>query len=289
MTTDLSFSDHLARANGRFTPAEQRVIDHLLGDRESAIMASASKIGAASGTSDATVIRTARHLGFSGLDGLRRALALDLRRDLSLAERLDNSLDEVATTSGAALGQMIKVLRGSLEKLETKRVAQAFEEALPIFCKPGRKLIFGIGPSGFIAGYFAEQLCRLGVEALALRNTGLQFADDLQKLRTGDTIVALAYGRAYPEITAIFDRAVALNLPSILITAPTPIIPDRRASVTLPVARGQSDGFSHHAATLALIEALIIGYAGQNRDSVRRSLEALNTARQGLAGDTSNL
>jgi DNA-binding MurR/RpiR family transcriptional regulator len=289
MTQPVSFADYLARANGRFTPAERKVIDYLQNHRENAIIASAARIGRAAGTSDATVIRAARQLGFSGLDALRRALAVDLRRDLTLAERLDNSLDRVATTSGAALGQMIETVRDSTERLETGAFADAFDAALPIICRPGRKLIFGIGPSGFMAGYFVEQLGRLGADALALRNTGLQFADDLQKIRKGDAIVALAYDRPYPEITALFDRADGLALPSILITSPSPVIPDHRADVTLRVARGQSDGFSLHAATLVVIEALIIGYADGNRQSVRRNLEALNNTRQGLAGQAMHL
>jgi DNA-binding MurR/RpiR family transcriptional regulator len=289
MTQPVSFADRLARANGRFTPAERKVINFLQEHRESAIIASAAKIGRSAGTSDATVIRTARQLGFSGLDALRRALAVDLRRDLTLAERLDNSLDGVEPTTDTALGQVIRIVRDSLGRLEAGSFAGAFDAALPIICRPGRKLIFGIGPSGFLAGYFVEQLGRLGADALALRNTGLQFADDLQKLRKGDAIVALAYDRPYPEITALFDRAVGLALPSILITSPSPVIPDHRADVTLRVARGQSDGFSLHAATLTLIEALIIGYAGQNRASVRRNLEALNNTRRGLAGEALHL
>ncbi|MFV2034224.1 MAG: MurR/RpiR family transcriptional regulator [Halocynthiibacter sp.] len=281
----LSFADHLARAKDPFTPTERRVIDYLLNNREAAIVASAAELARAVGTSDATIIRTARRLGFSGLDALRRGLAHDLRRDLTLAERLDNSLDRVGASPAAALGQTIGVLRQSLDRLETAASAAEFNADLQIICGPGRKLVFGIGPSGFVAGYFAEQLNRLGCEALALRDTGLQFADEILKMRKGDNVIALAYDRPYPEITALFDRAVDLSVPRILITAPSVAIPDYRADVTLRVARGQSDGFSLHAATLAVIEALIVGYAGLNRESVHRNLENLNEVRQRLAGD----
>jgi DNA-binding MurR/RpiR family transcriptional regulator len=289
MTTSLSFSDHLARATCRFTPTEQRVIDYLRDNRGTAIIASAAELGRAVGTSDATVIRTARRLGFSGLDPLRRALIGDMQRDLTLADRLDNSLDRVGSSSAAALNQTVQVLRASLDGLESPASAVEFEAALQIICAPGRKLIFGIGPSGFLAGYFASQLNRLGMDALALRDTGLQFADDLLRLHAGDSIIALAYDRPYPEITALFDRAVDLKLPRILVTSPSSTIPDYRADVTVHVARGQSDGFSLHAATLALLEALIVGYAGQNRNRVHRQLERLNAARQRLAGEALGL
>lgn len=45
------------------------------------------------------------------------------------------------------------------------------------------------------------------------------------------------------------------------------------------VARGSRDGIGLHAATLAAIEGLLVGYAGRKRDAVRASLDALNEAR----------
>jgi hypothetical protein len=50
-------------------------------------------------TSDATVVRTAKALGFSGLDELRRALADEIRTALSPADRLTRTLGEVGTRS----------------------------------------------------------------------------------------------------------------------------------------------------------------------------------------------
>ena len=144
--------------------------------------------------------------------------------------------------------------------------------------------MFGIGPSGHIAGYFAAQLARLGCDARALRNTGLQFADDLIGLGSGDAVVALAYDRPYPEVTALFDQAGTIGLPVILITSPGPVIPDYRADLVLRVARGQADGFGFHAGTLALLEAMVVAYAGEQPETARASLRQLNDLRAHLSG-----
>jgi DNA-binding MurR/RpiR family transcriptional regulator len=289
MIAPISFTEQLTRINTSFTPTEQRVVDYLQSNRETAIIASAAELARRADTSDATVIRTTRRLGFANLDALRRALMLDLQRDLTLAERLDNSLGRVGTTPAAVLEQTIHVLRESLNRLESIAPSQDFETVVQILCAPGRKIIFGIGPSGYLAGYFAAQLNRMGADAQALHDTGLQFADDILRIHKGDSIIALAYDRPYPEITALFDCAVDQSLRRVLITSPSPIIPDRRADITLYVDRGQSDGFSLHAATLVLIEALIVAYAGENRDAVHRNLERLNRSRQQLAGDALDL
>ncbi len=283
-----SFSDRLNSTLGGLTPGERRVADYLLENREAAIIASAADLAQSIGTSDATIIRTARRLGFSGLDDLRRALASDLRRDLSLSDRLENSLDRVAGAPGSALSQTLAVVRRTLDAVE-EAIAGQFDPALEILCSARRLRIFGIGPSGHIAGYFAQQLGRLGMDAMALRQTGLQFADDLLNLQKGDAVIALAYDRPYPEVTALFDRAIALGLPVVLITSPGPLRPDHRADITLTVPRGQSDGFGIHAGTVALIEALLVGYAGLESAKVRQNLDTLNALRQSLSGDRMNL
>jgi len=284
MDTNASFSDRLAHATPPLSPAEQRVAEYVASHRERAIMASAVELAEATATSDATVIRTARRLGFSSLNALRRALANDLQRDLTLAERLENSLERVGELGDSALTGTLAVLREALDQLESGAVAADFAAALDILCATKRVLVFGIGPSGFMAGYFAGQIHRLGGEAMALQNTGLRFADDVLNLRVGDCVIALAYDHPYPEITALFDRATELALPTILITSPSRSLPEHRAHLTLPVPRGQSDGFSLHAATMALLESLIVGYAGRNRQQGRDSLERLNRARQSLTG-----
>jgi len=279
--TKPSFSARLARYGGTLTVGERRVIDYLVDHRETAMIASAADLARAAGTSDATIIRATRRLGFAGLEALRQALADDLRRDLSLSDRLEFSLGQIRTAPGGALGDTVAILQMAMDSLAALPAGD-FDAVLELLCDAPRIRLFGIGPSGYIAGYFAAQLSRMGAQALALRQTGLLFADDLQQLGPNDAVVALAYNRPYPEVTALFDQISDLALPSVLITSPGPILPDHRAAITLRVARGPRDGISMHAATLALIEALLVGYAGIRSADVQNSLKNLNSARTKL-------
>ena len=64
----------------------------------------------------------------------------------------------------------------------------------------------------------------MGNFAEALSNTGLLFADDLRRLRGGDLVIILAYGRIYAELAALLDEIARLRLQSFLITGiPSPI------------------------------------------------------------------
>src|SRR6266851_516748 len=116
-------------------------------------------------------------------------------------------------------------------------------------------------PSSAMAEYFVIQLARFGLDAVSLTRTGLLFADDLQKLREGDLVVILAYGRLYRELMVMLDTARRRGVGSILLTDTLVSVLRRKVDLVLPVARGRADMLSMHTATLGLIEALLVGVA----------------------------
>ncbi|AKO99397.1 Transcriptional regulator (plasmid) [Marinovum algicola DG 898] len=276
-----TFSDRISTLDTAASPVESRLIDWLARNREIALHASAAEIATAAGTSDATVIRTARKLGYAGLADLRHALAEDLRRDLTLADRMANELAQPGSVPG--LESSARALRASLDAIEALEGA-VVSDIVTSIAAARRIHVFGIGPSGFIAGYFVAQLGRLGFDARALSRTGLQFADDLVGIATGDAVIALAYDRPYPEVRALFDRATRLTLRSLLITSNGLRIPDTRASILVRVPRGRTGGFSLHAGTLALLEGLLVALSAAEPDRTKAALEELNAARAVISG-----
>src|SRR6266851_275835 len=144
-------------------------------------------------------------------------------------------------------------------------------------------------PSSAMAEYFVIQLARFGLEAASLTRTGLLFADDLQRLREGDLVIILAYGRVYRELAALLDKARKCGAGTILLTDTLAAALRRKVDQVLPVARGRADMLSMHTATLGLIEALLVGIATQRPRETLSSLKSLNDAREKLAGELMSL
>lgn len=281
----MSDQDFSARVTGLLPKAskvERKVLDYLTGNRETALHASGAQIAMAVGTSDATVIRTARKLGYDGLDDLRKGLAQDLRRDLSLNERMAN--DVARARDGSPLSVAATGLRASLDAIEGVDEA-TIAKIVSAICAARRVHVFGIGPSGFIAGYLAAQLVRLGYDARAISKTGLQLADDLVGIGPRDVIIALAYDRPYAEVRAVFDRVATAKIFSLLVTSTGASAPDDRAAVTLRIPRGRAEGFGLHAGTLALLEGLMIAISAADPKRAATALGTLNEARAKIAGD----
>lgn len=288
-TTAPNFEDRVADRLAQMSPAEQRVVRFFQANREEVLIASAAALAAKAATSDATVVRATKALGFSGLEELRRTLASELRSSSSPAERLTRTLAKVGDNLAAAFDMTLDIHVRSLESLRRSVTSELFEQAVDGIAGARRVMAFGLGPSGSIAAYLVTQLGRFGLDSATLTNTGLLFADDLIKLREGDLVIMLAYGRVYPELAALLDDIERLGLRSFLVTDTLAATLRRRVDLVLPVARGQADMLSMHTATLGFVEALLVGVAAKRPDETLTSLNALNKARGKLAGKSMKL
>jgi DNA-binding MurR/RpiR family transcriptional regulator len=287
--TFANFEDRVAFHLDRMSPAEQRVARVLLEAREDVLVASAASLALKAETSDATVVRTVRTLGFSGMDELRRLLAAELKQSLTIAKRLTETLREVGDDIHAAFNVTLDIHRDAIEGLRREITSDIFRSAVELISSATRVAIFGIGPSSSIAGYFAKQLGRFGLEATCLTHTGLLFADDLRQLRSGDVLVVMAYTHVYRELAVLLGEANRLGVKKMLLTDSLGAKLRNQVDLVLPVARGRVDMLSMHTATLGLIEALLVGVAAKNPKATIQNLESLNALREQIVGESVDL
>jgi len=284
-----TFADRAAAAAQQLSVSEQAVIRFFQENREEVLVASAAALAEKIGTSDATIIRATQVLGYSGLDDLRRHLADELRMSLSPAARLTRTLGAVKSDVTSSLGLMVDVHIQSLEKLRRDISPALFERVIELLARADRVVVFGIGPSSALANYFAIQLGRFGIANRSLTHTGLSFADELHLLRKGDLVVALAYGRVYPEIETLLAESGRVGASTVLLTDTLESALRDQVDLVLPVARGNTDWFSTHTGTLGLTEAILVGLAAKRPAQTVASLKKLNDLRSEVAGEMMNL
>ena len=283
MTRPSTFNDRLSAAFDTLSPAERTVAQFFQENREEVLIASATSMAAQAGSSDATVVRTAKALGFSGLEDMRRTLARDIRDGISPASRMARTIHAVGDDLGSALQVTLDINQNSLEELRRDISPVLFENVVGEVINARRIAIFGIGPSSAMAEYLSIGLGRLGLDTISLTQTGLLLADKIQHFRQGDLLVIFAYGRVYRELTVLLDQADQHTMPSIMISDTLGPKLHHRVNHVLPVARGRMNMLSMHTATLALIEALMVGVAMKRSKESMASLETLNEIRTALS------
>jgi len=289
MTRPASFSARLDANLERISPAERRVAAFFNDNREEVLITSASALADRTGTSDATVVRTAKALGFAGMEELRRSLARELRDNLTPAGRLSRTLGEVGDSLEAAFEVTLDTHQASLDALRRDVTPAQFRRAVEAIAGAGRVVLFGLGPSSAMADYFAVQLGRFGIDTLSLTHSGLLLADSLRRLKAGALLVLFAYGRVYRELAVLLDEAERCAAATILVSDTLGARLRKRVGLVLPVARGRADMLSLHTATLALIETLLVGLATERPADTLTSLNDLNRIRSALAGKAMDL
>lgn len=258
--------------------AEARVARFMVEHPHSVGHLSATRLAEEAGTSDATVIRTVRKLGYDGLAALRESLAAEL----SMSGRLGASL---AVETGPSDGPLrlvrerIETVAALPERIDHESLAQAAE----LLAAATRICAVGFGPASHLAGYVAHQLQRVGTESTAMGGTGRGFADELARLRPGDAVVLLAYDGVAAELDALLDHAGDLGIPVVQLSEDL-LTADRRSTVVLAAGRGNPLLSPSHAATVIVLEALVLAVAAFHAERADQASSLLGDLRRRLDG-----
>jgi DNA-binding MurR/RpiR family transcriptional regulator len=272
-TTDLSLQDRIAGRLALLTAAERKVAEYLRNHGPDAIFATAGQIAAAAGTSDATVVRTARSLGYSGLLELRHSLT----RQVVLATKpappgtKDSLLSHVFAEAAQRLADTLRLTTEA-----------TFDTAVDALAGAREVLAFGIGPSETVADYLALRLRRIGRRARSTGATGFRLADDLLELARDDVVVLYSPSRLLAEIDVVLDHAATVGARAVLVSDSLgPVFADR-VHVTLAAAHTPTGATGEGLPSQVLTDALVLGVRAKDEERATEQAELLTELRSEL-------
>ncbi|WP_312800541.1 MurR/RpiR family transcriptional regulator [Corynebacterium variabile] len=243
--------DRIAAHRSELTPAEIRVAEFMADNPHSVGYLSALKLAEASRTSDATVVRTVRKLGFDGLDDLREQFAVELSR----------------------AGRMESTIRSLVYEPESEVTRYIAARCV---------VLVGSGPARSIADYAAHRFRRVGVWSVAAGSSGRSFADELAAFAAGDIVVLMSYDRATVEVSVLYGRAAALDIPVVQLSEGVHTV-DPQCAVVLGVGRGNPGYSPSYAPTVVVLEALVLAVAASDPDRSAAAGAVLDELRDQLS------
>lgn len=274
--------ERLAARFSNLSPAEQRVALFFAERRDEVAFKSAAELAHAIGISDATVVRTARALGYTGLPELKQEVADEIRARLTPAARLGRSLEWIGDDPRAALDHMLALQIEFLEEARRSVRPDEFERAITLIGSAERILACGIGPLDPLAQYLVLRLTRFGRQAATVTSTGFRLADELITMRKGDVLVVLIYGHFVRETEVTLAHAKQVGIPVVLITDTLAMAVRPAAALTAHCSRAGM--LKTVAVALVLIEALLLGVAALDRPRALAAMQQVNDLRAPLIG-----
>jgi DNA-binding MurR/RpiR family transcriptional regulator len=274
-----TLDERIAAARPSLSPAEERVAAFFAQHREEAMFLSAVEVAARLETSDATVIRAAQSLGYTGLQALKSELRDALRTRATPTLRLGRSLEDLGVEPSNVLDHVLATEIQLLQDARETLRARDFSRALDLLAQAQRVVIQGLGPNAPLGEYFATRLRRMRRPAIAVGARGQALADALLDMRKGDVVIVLAYDRSNPESELTLERARQLHLPSILVTDTLGLALAGKFTVALSARRAGGGMFHLSAMTVVVLDALLFGLAGRDRAGALAAAEELQELR----------
>jgi DNA-binding MurR/RpiR family transcriptional regulator len=262
-TTTGTLAERVAARHEALSRAEHAVARYMAENPQEVAFASAEELGQLTGTSDATVIRTAKALGYPGLPTLKRSLQASLREHLTPAGRgtLNGTGADREQLFDAVISEQIQLLeaaRRSVRQVE-------FAKAVAIIQNAGYVLTCAVGVPGRLAEYFATRMLRQGRHAHAIADSGFPLADGLVPLAAGDAVVLVCHEPVKPEDQVVIEHARRVGARTILITDTLGGALTDQVDAVLSAEVGMH-ALSGITVTVTILEALALALAGEERE-----------------------
>lgn len=269
------------------TPAEARIGRVLLSDTKGASALTVNELADRASTSTASVVRTARRLGFDGYPQLRLALA---------AQGGANHDNAVPVGADIADGDGIGVVLTKLAAFEAEQLRDtaalvdlvALAKVIDLIRGARRIDVYGIGASGLVAEDLTAKLNRVGLFARACteHDTAMVSAS---LLGPDDVAIGVSHAGENPGTVAPLQSARSTGAGTVAITAAARSRLAGQAQHVL-VTAGREFGFRSAAMAsrtgqLLIVDAIFVGVA-QSLPGARAALERTYAAVSSHPGRT---
>ncbi|WP_405554841.1 MurR/RpiR family transcriptional regulator [Streptomyces sp. NBC_01171] len=260
------------------TRSMQRVADAVAGDPAGCAALTVTGLAELTGTSEATVVRTARILGYPGYRDLRLALAgLAARQESGSAPAIttDIALDDPLTDVVAKLAyEEQQTLADTAAGLDTAQLGAA----VTALAAARRTDVYGIGASGLVAQDLTQKLLRIGLVAHAPGDPHLAVTNAVQ-LRAGDVAIAITHSGSTGDVIEPLRTAFERGATTIAITGRPDSPVTQYADHVLTTATSRESelrpaAMSSRTGQLLVVDCLFVGVAQRTYENAAPALAA---------------
>lgn len=286
--TSSVLKEHFDRHRTQLSRSELAVAEHLVAmPIDVLIFRSAEEIASETGTSDATVIRTARRLGFSGLPELKRVCSRVMAKTIPTSERLEHRFRATGDDLTKVAGQMFATAREILTSTEEQIDGEALSVAVSILDEADTVWCLGLGTAEAEAKHCSVVLSRAGLRTRCSGSSGFSLANELLDLRPSDVIVMFHAVRETTELNLVVSQIEDIGCKVILVCGvQLRAIYGKKVSVTLTCIGAPSRLASWSIGAIVIADLLAYGVAVRNQTQAVDAKKRLADLRARVSRDS---
>lgn len=196
------------------TKSERRIADYIMQNSREAIHQTISELAACTESSEVTVSRFCKKLGYSGLQSLKIALASDIFTPLESVYQeiqVDDSYEDIA-------GKLFTSINDGLQDTLKLLDFDALHKAVDLLDRAKRIDAYGFGTSATLCHDIENRFIRFGKPVQAFSDIHMQITS-AALLTPLDAIIAVSHTGATIDILQSVNVAKKNNVPVIAITS----------------------------------------------------------------------
>src|SRR5687767_2891242 len=253
MAADAPLIKRLKEGADGFSRNQRTLARYVLKNYESVAFATVSQLAEESGVSEATIVRFAKALDFSGYPEFQKEVRRLLRADLRGVERfklgvettrLQTPLDAIADRER----ENISALYGSFD-------AKSFTGAVRMLRRASQVLVVGTRSTAALAHHLWFALDKIAIDARRVTTITSETYDHLSRMNKGGCVVVIGFPRYLREHVKLLQYAKARRLATLTITDST--FSPLQGDVTLHAPAESASFVAFHCAPLILVNALV--------------------------------
>ncbi|MBO8203464.1 MurR/RpiR family transcriptional regulator [Streptomyces smyrnaeus] len=260
------------------TRSMQRVAEAVAGDPAGCAQLTVTGLAERTGTSEATVVRTSRLLGYPGYRDLRLALAgLAAQQESGAAPAVTADIvvdDPIADVVAKLAADEQQTLADTAAGLDVAQV----EAAVAAMASARRIDVYGVGASGLVSQDLAQKLLRIGMVAHSHVDPHLAVTNAVQ-LRAGDVALAITHSGRTVDVIEPLRVAFDQGATTIAITGrPDGEVAQYADHVLTTSTARESElrpaAMSSRTSQLLVVDCLFIGVAQRTYETAAPALSA---------------
>ena len=262
-------------------PAERRVAERVLADPAAVAASTISSLARDCETSETTVIRFCRAVGFTGYPALRLSLATEhgrsgagdtrqLTGDIAADDDLDKVVAKIAFADARAVEE-------TAEQLDL----DALHAVIDALVAAPRVDVYGVAASGFVALDFQQKLHRIGRVAFAWTDPHIALTS-AALLTPGDVAVAISHSGATQDTVDALALAKQRGATTVALTnfprSPLAELGDHVLTTAARETTFRSGATASRLAQLTVVDCVFVGVAQRTFETTQQALELTHDA-----------
>jgi DNA-binding MurR/RpiR family transcriptional regulator len=276
--TDTELRELIVKHGGTLPPQQRIIADYLVEHLQTVPFLSIPELAHRIGVSEATIVRFAKRIGFTGFSELKMALVDILQNQLPTADETARAVPDDSNVLQTVARMEITNIERSLEAIDRK----VFDSVAEAIHRSSHTYTFGMGVSAHLAELAAYTLTQIGVRARCFSTRYSSPREQLVVVDPEDLVVVLSFPPYSRQTLHMLEGAVERGAATVAVcdrlTAPAAGIADW----ALPV-RSDNMMFTNAVAAVTVVFNALAGEVASSHQ--QDAIDAISTINRVLSED----